>query len=70
MNLRWSEGQKFNYTQMSTSIMFFMVKSFIAFYLIQYHKNAFHDKLFLFFSILQMEFYFPGFVIHRSEISA
>ena len=24
-----------------------MVKSFIAFYLIQYHKNAFHDKLFL-----------------------
>ena len=33
---------------MSTSVkLFFMVKSFVTFYLIHYHKNAFRDKLFL-----------------------
>ena len=38
-----------------------LIKSFITFYFIQYHKNAFHDKLFLsVYSILQMELYISG----------
>ena len=48
-----------------------MVKSFIRFYLIQYHKNAFHDELFLsVYSILQMELYFAIFVKNDSQILA
>ena len=47
--------------------VFFMVKSFITFYLIQYYKNAFHDKHFLsVYSILQMELHFPGLVKNHS----
>ena len=50
--------------------VFFMVKSFVKFYLIQHHKNAFHDELFLSaYSILKMELHFPGLVNH-SYISA
>ena len=50
---------------------FFMVKSFITFYLIQYHKNVFHDELFLsVYSILKMELYFPGLMKNYSKISA
>ena len=45
MNLRRREGQRLNYTHMSTFISFCMFKSFITFYLVQYHKNAFHNKL-------------------------
>ena len=38
-----------------------LIKSFITFYFIQYHKNAFHNKLFLsVYSILQMELYISG----------
>ena len=48
-----------------------MVKSLITFYLIQYHKNTFHNELFLsVYSILQMELYFPGLVKNHSQISA
>ena len=51
--------------------VFVMVKSFITFYLIQYHKNAFHDEFFLpVYSILQMELYFPSLVKNNSQISA
>ena len=51
--------------------VFFMVKSFITFYLSQYHKNASHDELFLsVYSILQMELYFPGLAKNCSKISA
>ena len=40
-----------------------MIKSFITFYLIQYHKSAFRDKLLRsIYLILQMELYFPGLV--------
>ena len=50
--------------------VFFMVKSFITFYLIQYHQNEFHDGLFVsLYSILQMELYFPSFV-RNHQISA
>ena len=50
---------------------FFIVKSLITFYLIQYHKTAFQDELFLsVYYILQMELYFPGLVKHHSQISA
>ena len=43
--------------------VFFMVKYFITFYLIQYHKKAFHYKLFLsVYFILQMELHFPDMV--------
>ena len=50
--------------------VFFMVKSFVTFYLIQYNKNAFHDKLFLsVYFILQMELYFPDLVRNHSQIS-
>ena len=49
----------------------FMIKSFTTFYLIQYHKNAFHNKLFLSgYSILQMKLYFSGLVKNCSRISA
>ena len=41
-----------------------MVKSFITFYLVQYHKNAFHDELFY---ILQMEFHFPGLLKNHTQ---
>ena len=48
-----------------------MVKSFVTLYLIQYHKNAYHDELFLsVYSILQMEFHFLGLVKNHSQISA
>ena len=51
--------------------VFFMVKSFITFYLIQYQKNAFHDEQFLsVYSILQIELYLPGLVKNHSQISA
>ena len=50
--------------------VFLMVKSFITIYLIQYHKNAFHDKPFLsVYSILQIELYFPGLVKNHNQIS-
>ena len=40
-----------------------MIKSFITFYLIQYHKNAFHGELFLsIYSMLQIELHFAGLV--------
>ena len=57
-------GHKLNYTPLSTlKRFFFKVKSFITFYLTQYHKNAFHDELFLsVYSILQIELDFPGLV--------
>ena len=46
-----------------------MIKSFIKFYLIQCHKNVFHDELFLsVYSILQTELYFPIFVKSHSQI--
>ena len=49
---------------------FFIVKSFITFYLFQYHKNTSHDELFLsVYSTLKMEFYFPGLVKNYSKIS-
>ena len=49
--------------------MFFMVKSFITFYLIQYHKNAFLRELFLSINfILQMELYFLDLVKVRSSL--
>ena len=55
MNLRWLEGQKLVYTQMSTLIkFFFIVKSFKTFYLIQYHKNAFHNELFPYIPYLSL----------------
>ena len=43
--------------------MFFLkVKSFITFYLVQYHKNTFRNEIFLsVYSILKMESYFAGF---------
>ena len=48
-----------------------MVKSFITFYLFQYHKNASHDELFLsVYSILKMELYFPGLLKNYNKISA
>ena len=48
-----------------------MVKSCLIFYLFQYHKNAFHDELFLsVYSILKMELYFPGLMKNYSKISA
>ena len=63
-------GQKLDNTQMSTLTKFFMVKSFITFYLIQSHKNAFHDELFLsIYPILQKELCFPGSVNDHSQIS-
>ena len=47
-----------------------MVKSFITFYLIQYHQNAFHGGLFVsLYSILQMELYFPS-LVKNHQISA
>ena len=50
INLRWSEDKRLNYTQMSTMIKFFFMDiSFITFYLIQYHKNAFHKSSFFLF---------------------
>ena len=40
-----------------------MVKSFITFYLIQYHKNAFcNELLFSIYLILQIDLYLPGLV--------
>ena len=49
---------------------FFMVRSFIAFYLIQYHENLFHNKHFIsVYFILQMELYFPGLVKYHRQIS-
>ena len=40
-----------------------MVKSFITFYFIQYHKDEFRDELLLcIYLILQMELYFSGLV--------
>ena len=49
---------------------FFTIKSFITFYLIQYHQNAFHDGLFVcLYSILQMELYFPS-LVKNHQISA
>ena len=34
---------------------------FITFYLLQYHKNTFHNELFLsVYSILKIELYFSG----------
>ena len=54
---------------MSTKVSF-MVRSFMSFYLIQYHKNAFHDKLFLsVYSILQIELCFLDLVKNHSQIS-
>ena len=48
-----------------------MVKSFITHYLIQYYEKPFQDELFLsIYSILQMEFYFPGLVTNDSLITA
>ena len=71
MNLRWSEGTKLNHTQISALIMFFMVKSFLKFYLFQDRKNALHDELVLsVYSILRMELYFPGLVKIYSKFSA
>ena len=50
--------------------VFFMVKSFITFYLIQYHQIAFHDGLFVsLYSILQMELYFPSLVKKSPNLS-
>ena len=52
-------------------IIHFVIKSFIMFYLFQYHKNAFHDELFLsVYFILKMELYFPGLAKHYSKNSA
>ena len=49
----------------------FMVKSFITFYLIQFHENAFDNEFFLsVYSILQMELYFPRLVKNHSQILA
>ena len=54
-----------------TIASFFAVKSFITFYLIQYHKNAFHEELFLSVcSILQMELYFSGLVRNDTQTTA
>ena len=48
-----------------------MAKSCTTFYLIQYHKNAFHNELFLsVHSILKMELYIPGLVKNHCQISA
>ena len=60
------------YSNQHIDKVFFMAKSFITFYLIQYHKkNAFYEKLFLsVYSILQTELYFPGLVKNHSQISA
>ena len=59
------------YSNEHVNKVFFMVKSFITFYLIQYQKNAFHDEQFLsVYSILQIELYLPGLVKNRSQISA
>ena len=54
-----------------TIASFFVVKSFIIFYLIQYHKIAFHEELFLsVYSILQMELYFSGLVRNDTQTTA
>ena len=59
------------YSNQHVDEVFFMVKSFITFYLFQYHKNAFHDELFVsVYSISKMELYFPGLVKNYSKISA
>ena len=51
--------------------VFFMVKSFITFYLVQYHKTTFHDQFFLsVYSVLQMKLYFLGLVRNDSQTSA
>ena len=48
-----------------------MVKSFIKLYLIQYHKNAFHDELSIsVYSMLEMKLQFPDSVKILSQISA
>ena len=52
-----------------------VVKSSITFYLIKYHKNAFHNELFLSFfpSVclnLQMELYLLDLVKNHSQTSA
>ena len=58
------------YSNEHVNKVFFMVKSFKTFYLIQYNKNAFYDKFFLpVYSILQMELYFRGLVKNHSQIS-
>ena len=50
--------------------VFFMVKFFIAFYLIQYDQNAYHDGLFVsLYSILQMGLYFKS-LVKNHHISA
>ena len=59
------------YSNQHIDKFFFMVKSFIMFYLLQYHKNAFHDELFLsVYFILKMEVYFPGLAKDYSKNSA
>ena len=53
--------------------VFFIIKSFITFYLIlldSLHKNVFHDGFFLSaYSILQMELHFSGLVKNHNKIS-
>ena len=58
---------KMLYSNEHVDKVFLMVKSFITFYLIQYHKNAFHDELSVsIYFISQKELYFPGLVkIHE-----
>ena len=48
---------------MSTFISFFMFKSFITFYLVQYHKNAFPNKLVLSVSLRLSVLYGPHFPV-------
>ena len=56
---------------MNTLLKFFIVNSFKIFYLIQYYKNTFYEKFFLYVnSILQMESYFPGLVKTQGQILA
>ena len=73
--LKWSwddQSQRLNYTQIkAVTKFFFMVKSFKTSYLIQYHKNPFHEELFLYiYSVLQMELYLPRLIKNHSQISA
>ena len=50
--------------------VFFMVKSFITFYLTQYHKHAFHDKIFLsVYFILKNGATFPRFGGKKSKLN-
>ena len=66
MNLRWSKGQKYIlkkklYSNEHVDKVVFMVKSFITFYLIQFHKNISQRALFFCLFYLLNGVIFPRF---------